>query len=265
MALAGSFRAVKKDGTIYYRSSITYKNKHISLGSFSTEALASAAYLCAQLLLNSSVSLKEYSQTLHAENLAFDKAVSLINFRDNGVYSKNPIYLCKKHFLYYLTPVQIFKFDIDDLFYYSSHRISKRNGHLFVADYGMQVNLFSRYGIKSHAVLDRDYRFINGDCYDFRYENIEIINQFYGVTSFKKELQTKYKAKILINGTFVVGVYDTEIEAAIAYNKACDMIAKKMPDKKYRQNYIDTLSPSQYAELYTRLPVSKKLLDYMPL
>ena len=56
-----------------------------------------------------------------------------------------------------------------------------------------------------------------------------------------------------------------EIEAAIAYNKACDMIAKKMPDKKYRQNYIDTLSPSQYAELYTRLPVSKKLLDYMPL
>lgn len=257
MALAGSFRAVKKDGTVYYRSSITYKNKHISLGSFQTEEFASAAYRLAQQLLKSSVSIADYSQT---DCLSFDKAVSLINFRDNGVYSKNPIYLYHKYFLYYLSPVLVFKFDIDDLFYYSSHRISKRKGHLFVADYGMQVNLLSRYGIKNHAVLDRDYRFINGDCYDFRYENIEIINRFYGVTSFKKAHQTKYKARILINGTFVIGVYDTEIEAAIAYNKACDIVEKKMTEKKYQQNYIDTLSPSQYAEIYSSLPISGKLL-----
>lgn len=264
MALAGSFRAVRKDGTVYYRSSITYKNKHISLGSFQTEKHASAAYRCAQHLLNSSVSPKDYSQTSQAEDLSFDKAVSLINFRDNGVYSKNPIYLCQKYFLYYLTPSLVFKFDIDDLFYYSSHRISRRDGHLFVADYGMQVNLLSRYGIRSHAVTGRDYRFINGDSYDFRYENIEIINRFYGVAKFQNGHQTKYKASILIHGTFIIGIYDTEVEAAIAYNKACDIITKKLPGKKYRQNYIDMLSPSQYAEIYTRLSISKKISEYVP-
>ena len=34
---AGVYTAYKKDGTVYYRSSITHKNKHISLGSFSSE------------------------------------------------------------------------------------------------------------------------------------------------------------------------------------------------------------------------------------
>ena len=45
MSLPGAFKAQKKDGTIYYRSSITYKNKHISLGSFKTEEEASGAYI----------------------------------------------------------------------------------------------------------------------------------------------------------------------------------------------------------------------------
>ena len=30
----GIFRAVKKDGTVYYRASLTYRGKHISLGSY---------------------------------------------------------------------------------------------------------------------------------------------------------------------------------------------------------------------------------------
>ena len=49
MSLPGSFQAMKKDGTIYYRSSITYKNKHISLGSFPTEEESHAAYIQAGL------------------------------------------------------------------------------------------------------------------------------------------------------------------------------------------------------------------------
>ena len=52
MNLPGSFQATKKDGTIYYRSSITYKNKHISLGSYSTDEEASFAYKEASLLLS---------------------------------------------------------------------------------------------------------------------------------------------------------------------------------------------------------------------
>ena len=42
--LSGAFSAKTKDGTIYYRSSLTYKRKHISLGSFPTEEEAHLAY-----------------------------------------------------------------------------------------------------------------------------------------------------------------------------------------------------------------------------
>ena len=45
--LPGVYLATKKDGTVYYRSSITYRSKHISLGSFSTEEDAHCAYRCA--------------------------------------------------------------------------------------------------------------------------------------------------------------------------------------------------------------------------
>jgi len=259
MSLAGTFRATKKNGTVYYRSSITYKSKHISLGGFSSESLAHAAYLEARQLVFSADDINSYGTKEHA--LSFEKYVSLINFRDHNVYFKNPIYLEKRYFLYYLTAEYILKFDIDDLFYYASRKISRREGHLFVADYGMQVNLLSRYGIKSHAVRNRDYRFINGDRYDFRYENIEIINRFHGVTRIKKGSRTAYKTKILINGVFTVGTYSTEIEAAIAYNKAADFIQQKMPDRQYRQNYIDTLTPSRYAELYMNLSISPKIIN----
>ena len=35
--LPGVYKAARKDGTLYYRCSITYQNKHISLGSFEKE------------------------------------------------------------------------------------------------------------------------------------------------------------------------------------------------------------------------------------
>lgn len=259
MSLAGAFRTIKKNGTVYYRSSFTYKNKHISLGSFSSEEQAHAAYLEAGRLVLNTDTIDSYKTEKYL--LSFEKFISLINFRDHGVYFKNPIYLEKRYFLYYLTAEHVFKFDIDDLFYYASHKISRRNGHMFVADYGMQVNLLSRYGIKSHAVRNRDYRFINGDHYDFRYENIEIMNRFYGVTRIQKGTQMLYKAKILINGTFTIGTYSAETEAAVAYNKAADLIQQKMPKKQYRQNYIDNLTPSEYADLYLRLKISSKILN----
>ena len=41
----GVYKAVRKDGTLYYRASFTYKNKHISLGSFDDEESAHRAYL----------------------------------------------------------------------------------------------------------------------------------------------------------------------------------------------------------------------------
>ena len=42
--LPGVTPATKKDGTIYYRSSMTIQSKHISLGSFPTEEQAAKAY-----------------------------------------------------------------------------------------------------------------------------------------------------------------------------------------------------------------------------
>ena len=166
MSLPGSFQARKKDGTLYYRSSITYKNKHISLGSFSTEKEAHAAYLQAGTLINDkNLTIDSYTDDTI---LAFDKWIVLINFRDNNIYFNTPIYVRPKFFYYYLTRTIRLTFDIDDLFFYASHKISRRGGHLFVADYGMQLSIHTRYGIKNYAVLDKDYRFINGDIHDYR-------------------------------------------------------------------------------------------------
>ena len=48
---AGVYITTRKDGSIYYRVSITFKNKHISLGSFNNEAEAGSVYEEAFLIL----------------------------------------------------------------------------------------------------------------------------------------------------------------------------------------------------------------------
>ncbi len=257
MSKAGVFEAIKKNGEKYYRASVTFRGKHISLGSYATDEEASRAYDYAKSLVRNTASVDDYPSDCP---LCFEKYVVLINFRDNRVYIRNPIYLQKRFFLYYLDREHVYKFDAEDLFYYSEHKISRRGEHLFVADYGMQVNLHSRYGIKRHAVIGRDYRFINNDRFDFRYENIEIINRYHGV---RKKVSRKgvasYKAVILVNGNYTVGVYPSEEMAAVAYNKAVDTVKKVYPEKNYEQNYVDSLPPSGYADLYTSIEISDKL------
>ena len=49
--LRGVYPATKKDGTVYYRASITHQNKHISLGSYDTPGEAHAAYWEGAILL----------------------------------------------------------------------------------------------------------------------------------------------------------------------------------------------------------------------
>ena len=173
----GVFITYKKDGTPYYRSSFTFQNKHISLGSFSSEEQAGLAYEEALLLCtDESLTLTSYQEK--APVLSFAKWVSILNFRDNHLYFKTPIYLKPHYFEYYLSEEMILKFDVDDLFFYSTHTIMKRGGHLFVADYGLQLNILNRYGIKNFAVAGKDYRFVNGDNTDFRYKNIHIMNRY---------------------------------------------------------------------------------------
>lgn len=259
----GVFIATKKDGTIYYRSSFTYRNKHISLGSFNSEAMASQAYEEAlSLIENSSILISHYNKKKHLLN--YKKWVSIINFRDTGLYFKTPIYLRKNYFEYYLDLDNPLKFDADDLFYYSTHSIMRRGGHLFVSDYGMQVNILNRYGIKNFAVSGKDYRFVNGDNTDFRYVNIQIINHYNGVTRLDTGGLYSYMAKIHINGDYIIGRYDNEADAAIAYNKAVDILNEKGVSINYQKNYLDNLNSIQYASKYNSIKISKKLRDYNP-
>lgn len=258
--LPGVYFARKKNGEPYYRASITYLGKHISLGSFSTELKAHKAYKLADRLLNSPSkwTIDSYPSSCI---LSFHKWVVLNNVRDNKIYIKNPIYIKKNYFLYYIDRDLVLKFDVEDLFYYAKHKILKRGGHLFTSEFGMQVNLMSRYGIKNYAISGTDYRFVNGDDTDFRYSNIEIINKYNGVSKcFIKGLPV-YKAKIHINGDYIIGRYATEEEAAIAYNKAVGILKDKGLNRNYSLNYIEGIDEISYASMYQRIRISKRIRD----
>ena len=259
-AYPGVYTTKKKDGTTYFRSSITYRNKHISLGSFSNPEDANQAYIEATLLIaNPIIGIENYSKSYH---LTFDKWICLINFRDNHIYFSNPIYVKAKYFCYYLSKNDELIFDIDDLFYYSSHKIMRRNGHLFVADYGMQVNILGRYGISNYSVKGIDYQFVNGNSHDYRYENIKIINKYFGVHKIIKNGSIFFRTRIHLNGYFIVGYYISETEAAIAYNKAADILLSKGIKKNYAQNYIDSITNATYAAIYTNLKISDKIVNF---
>lgn len=261
MPLPGVYVTQKKNGDILYRSSITYKGKHISLGSFPTEEAAHKAYLEAGWLLQSepTPALSDYAAA--DCQLSFEKWVSLLNFRNNGIYFKTPIYLKNKYFLYYLDSAAPLKFAVDDLFYYAEHKIMQRGSHLFVADYGMQVSILSRYGIKSFAVPGRDYLFANGDNTDFRYENIIVINKYYGVQKVTKKSRSLYLSKIHIRGDYIIGRYPTEQQAAVAYNKAAELLRQAGLKKQFTLNYIPELDSREYWELYENTPLPKKFLS----
>ncbi|MDE5930859.1 MAG: hypothetical protein K2H40_00020, partial [Lachnospiraceae bacterium] len=130
-------------------------------------------------------------------------------------------------------------------------------------DYGMQINIMNRYGIKNYAVPGKDFRFINGNTNDYRYENIEILNAYHGVSSFRKNGRILYKTKIHVKGNYTVGVYHTEEEAAIAYNKAIDFLKKAGVKKAYTPNYMEGMSPAAYADLYTAIQISPKIEHYL--
>ncbi len=257
----GVYQTTKRNGQVYFRSSVTYMGKHISLGSYSEEAKAHMAYQLASKILQgpSSLTLKDYP---HHCILSFHKWVVLHNFKDHKIYFKNPIYLKKSYFLYYIDQNNALMFDVDDLFYYAHHKIMRRGGHLFVSDYGMQVNILSRYGIKNYAVAGRDYRFMNGDPSDFKYANIEVINHYHGVTKIIHNGHPVYLAKIHIKGDFLIGRYHTEEEAATAYNKAALTLKDRGIRKNYPQNYLEGMDEIAYASLYQRLRISRRIIEY---
>ena len=261
----GVYPAKKKDGTKYFRAAVTYKQKHISLGSFRTEKAAGAAYALAGRILKgneeylpedyervvtgkssrtksalgkSGTGLTKAEQIGEGQNrdkLGFDKWIMLINLRKTGLYSNNPIYLYGKYFIYFPDRNTELKFDADEMFFYGKHRIQKRGGHLFYSDYGMQCSLLARYGVKSFSVKNRDYYFKNGDETDFRYGNLVVVNRFRGVYAKEAGGRKTYDVKIHFVGSLKVGTYTDETVAAIAYNKAADSLEEAV---RRRQNSI---------------------------
>lgn len=256
---AGVYTTKHKDGSTYYRVSITIGGRHISLGSYDDISTAGAVYTEAGQIMNSGYSIDEYA--MHNFNIPFRKYVVLINYRDNKIYFKTPVYLSKHYFTYYIEETDFLKFSVDDLFYYTTHSIMRRGGHLFVADYGMQVNILSRYGIREHSVCGRDYLFANGDRTDYRYGNIIIINPYHGVFHYIKNGRDYYKVKIHINGDYVVGTYPTAVEAAIAYNKAADILHAAGCTINYPENYPENISAISYASIYNSIRISSKIRE----
>lgn len=261
----GVFRATKKDGSVYYRASITYRGKHISLGSFAEETDAHQAYQTADALLQSETSYTP--EDYHSSDfpcLLFPKWISLINFKNNGLYIKTPIYLQRHFFSYYLSPQDVLVFDVDDLFYYSNHAIMRRGNHLFVSEYGMQTNIHTRYGIRNFARPGVDFTFTNGNSNDYRYSNIRIINPYHGVTVSHVPGHMDYAARLHIRGNYLVGHFVTLQEAAVAYNKAADHVEAKGCPKQFARNYIENMTKKEYASLYDSIQLPNSLLTYSP-
>ncbi len=260
-SLPGVYPAVKKDGTPYFRASLTYKSKHISLGSFDTEQSAHEAYLEGTRILKGEErpEIIDYSGSV----LGFSKWVALINLRDNGIYCNGPIYLRHKYFEYYLDLDTILRFDASELFYYTNHSIQRRGEHLFVADYGAQMRINSRYGIRNYAVPGKDYYFKNSDRYDFRSGNIVIVNPYYGVRYETYRGKNVYTARVHINGDIVLGHFEEIEDAAIAYNKAADALERGGVRGNFNRNYLENLSQAEYMIRYKSIRFAgsfKKLL-----
>ncbi len=258
----GVYKTARKDGSIYYRVSISRGGKHVSLGSFDDPTHAAEAYREAERLYNDSdIGLLNWKD--HVTFLHQDKVITILNHRDNNMYIGTPIYLRGRFFSYFLKGVGELKFDNDDLFYYSSHRILCHDGHLYVNDYGMQYGILARYGIKNFAVAGKDYSFANGDNLDYRYSNIIVINKYHGVSAVSIRDITRYEARIIINGAFLIGRFDSDARAAVAYNKAVDAAVDAGIDKNFIQNYVVEYTPKEYARVYTEIKLPGKYLEYL--
>ncbi len=258
--MTGIFKTAKKDGTVYYRASVTYRGKHISIGSSENMEEAVSMYETAVKVVKGDCVIEEY---YNYTAVPFKKYITLINFRDHRIYIKNPIMLRRSFFSYFLDPETELKFDMEDLFYYSEHAIMKRGRHLFVCAYGLQENILSRYGIGSFAVPGKDYIFVNGDDTDLRYSNIRVINPYSGIKAIDEGRNTVYETKIHINGDWKLGRFPSFEMASVAYNKALDEARKHSLKPRSSYIYIEELNARQYAELYSSIRLPQKYLDYL--
>ena len=105
-----------------------------------------------------------------------------------------------------------------------------------------------------------DFTFANGDSTDLRYSNVILLNSYHGVIRHVQNGMVRFKARIHINGNYIIGSYSTSVKAAVAYNKAVDLAKRHGIAKNFPENYVEELSAKEYAELYTKIKISKNSL-----
>lgn len=235
-----------------YKVYFLYQSKKVYLGVYDSQEAAENTLSEATEIMEKSIPMSHY--TCHYIN--FKKFISLCNLRDHNVYIKNPIDLHDTYFNYYLSKDIVFTFDIKDLLFFSAYKISKRGNYIYTQDSITQQSILSRFGIHPHSVYGVDYKLKNGNMYDFRRENLEIINPYKGVFHKSINNQSVYIAKIFINHDIIIGHYTSQLEAAIAYNKAIDVLFENGSQRDYIQNDIPYLTLTEYNQIYNQLTLS---------
>lgn len=254
----GTFLATKKNGEITCRSSIYYKKKHISLGTFSTEEEARKAYLEAEEILHGTAPIRLEDHTPSAA-LSFSKWVMLVTLRDTGRYYRTPISPRADFFYYYVSRGLRLRFDPEDLTFFATHKITQRGRGFFVTVDGRQVPLLSLFGIHAHAVAGRDYEFLDGNARNLRRGNIRILNPYHGVRKEFRKGMPVYAARIHVNGDLLIGRYSTEEEAAIAYNKAADLLGEQGCPIHYPRNVVAGMEEFDLERIYHLVKVAEKV------
>lgn len=166
-----------QNNTTRYKVYFLCQSKKIYLGLYTTLADAEATLLEAKRLIQESLDIAYANYKF----IDYKKYISLCNFRDRKVYIKNPIYIYDNYFNYYLSSDIILTFDIKDLLFFSTTKISKRGNYIYAQDTITQQSILSRFGIPPHSVYGIGYKHKNGDRYDFRRHNLEIISSYKGV------------------------------------------------------------------------------------
>lgn len=232
-----------------------FKRKKIYIGIFESEETAQSAYAYCHQLLHTNV----LPQPFLPQYITFKKYITLINLRDHGVWINQPIYLYDTYFQYFLSANLILTFDLKDLFFFSTSKIYKRGNYLFTTNRHSQCSILTRFGLPAKSIYGRDYLFANKNRYDFRRSNLIILNHYRGVSCKEKHGQLLYTTKIYHGRSLLVGHYDSEVVAAIAYNKAFDTLIALGVFRDYTPNTIPYLTQSEYQSIYNQISLTPRL------
>ncbi|MGL4345591.1 MAG: hypothetical protein ACRCTE_10360 [Cellulosilyticaceae bacterium] len=237
--------------TVYY----LYKSKKIYIGIYNSEIEAQEAYNYTNRVFREGISIETYSPG----RIAFQKFITLVNFRDHGMFINHPIYVCSGYFKYFFSEEVYLILDLKDLFYFSTYKIYRRGHYLYTSSSHSQQSILTRFGITPKSTYGKDYMFVNGNRYDLRRENIIVLNHYHGVSCKIKDDKPLYTTRIYHEKNIVVGHYTSEIQAAIAYNKAAHILLERGVCRTYPLNTIPYLTQSEYDSLYVSLSLSPRL------